>query len=195
MIWNDSIIKQWASGGGVAPYKESLVNPASVDLKLANEMIHIVASTVLDASRPHKLYEEQKIRLEYGQKFILQPGTFVLASSVEDVKMPHNAAGMVMLKSTPARKGLGHTYAGFIDPGFEGNITFEIFSHVPVVLTPGEPICQLVMMEMKYPPNTSYAETGRYQFQQGPTTARPDRGIDPRDPNVIFADATLRPAG
>ena len=33
MFWDDLQLRQWAQGGGITPYAEERINPASVDLR------------------------------------------------------------------------------------------------------------------------------------------------------------------
>jgi dCTP deaminase len=77
---------------------------------------------------------------------VLGPKSFILASTVEKVRMPAELVGRVEGKSSLARMGLFvHVTAGFVDPGFEGHITLELFNgnHFGIKLYPGMPICQM----------------------------------------------------
>lgn len=171
MVLSDQQIIDYCIGYNmIEPYNTELVNPASYDLTLSYDIIEIHAGGIVDASTPHNLTTTRKITLQYGQKYLLQPGTFILASSLEYVKIPPELAAEVKLKSSTARAGIGHMFAGWIDPGFEGNITFELFSHVPVWLQPGKPVCQIAFLHMSKVPIKPYS--GRYQNQVGPTPAR-----------------------
>lgn len=104
----------------------------------------------------------------------LSRGDFILASTLETVKIPDNLVAQVNGKSSLARKGLViHQTAGFIDPGFHGQVTLEL-SNVgePIRLTPGMPICQLAFMLMTSPAQRPYGHKAlgsHYQGQQGPT--------------------------
>lgn len=193
MILNDEHIKHYATVRKmIEPFNPMLVNPASYDLTLHYELIEITPGGIMDPSNTgnavHKLTSERKIKLSYGQSYLLQPGVFILASSVERVKIPPILAAEVKLKSTTARRGIGHVYSGWIDPGFEGQITFELFSHVPVLLEPGKPIAQIIFNEMIDAPQEPYQ--GKYQYQEGPTPARSEY----ENPATSFnANAASRP--
>jgi dCTP deaminase len=108
----------------------------------------------------------------------LQPGDFWLASTVEKVYIPTDLVAQVNGKSSLGRKGLVvHQTAGFIDPGFRGQITLELsnVSQRAIRLTVGMPICQLVFFQMTSPAQRPYGHVGlgsHYQGQQGPTSAR-----------------------
>jgi dCTP deaminase len=114
-----------------------------------------------------------------GEPFILQPGQFVLAATLERVSLPGHIAGQLGGRSTLARLGLQvHSTAGWIDPGFTGNITLELSSLVPcpLKLWPGDTIAQLSLFRVPHPGAARPYGTlhvGRYQGQVGPTSARP----------------------
>jgi len=99
MIFNDAALKQWANDGGIKPYHPHRVNPASIDLRLGDEFM-------IDGRR--------KVVTKH---YLLEPHTFVLATTIETVAIPDNARGVIYLKSSAARAGLNHALAGFIDPG------------------------------------------------------------------------------
>jgi len=87
-------------------------------------------------------------------------------------------AARVEGKSSLGRLGLlTHATAGFIDPGFSGRITLELFNvaTLPVTLWPGMKIGQLCFFEMSSPVEHLYgsAEAGsHYQGQRGPTPSQ-----------------------
>ncbi len=103
------------------------------------------------------------------------PGEFLLASTVETVRIPTDLVAQVNGKSSWARKGLiVHTTAGFIDPGFKGQITLELknLSNSRLKIMPFVPICQLVFFQMTSPSERPYGSPGlgsHYQGQVGPT--------------------------
>lgn len=70
------------------------------------------------------------------------------------------------------RMGLFIQNAGWVDPGFEGQITFELFnaSDTPILLTAGTRIAQLVFAEMTEACDKPY--NGKYQGQIGATESR-----------------------
>jgi dCTP deaminase len=179
---------RWAQDGGIIPFNMELVNPASIDLCLADKLIIVEPGSIIDPSNfnfgKHDMTTTRDVKLHYGQHYILQPGSFILASSQEYVNLPADIAGQLLLKSTTARTGIGHAYAGWIDPGFQGTITFELFSHVPITLRPGMRICQLVLYKLDWPASKPYQ--GRYQAQQGPVSAKQEQQL-----TMVFAEEEL----
>src|SRR3989344_7317852 len=104
------------------------IGPASIDLKLSNifKVFHTEKQSLLDTKKGLPKNFTKTIKLKKGENFILHPNNFVIASTVERIKVPDNMVIRVEGKSSLARMGvLVHT-AGFVDPGFEGEITLEI---------------------------------------------------------------------
>ena len=72
----------------------------------------------------------------------------------------------VSTKSTLGRQGLEHLIAGYIDPGFEGQVTLELYNvnqRHDILMWPGMRIGQLRFSRLDQTPTRSYAETGRYE--------------------------------
>lgn len=155
MILPDFKIRQWAELGGIEPFYADHINPASVDLTLGASYID------LKTGREHALTDP----------LLLVPGEAILATTDEYIRLPGIYAGSVYLKSSLARLGLDHSLAGWVDPGFSGQLTLELHSHRPIELRPCQRIIQLVLWIMQMEPDSVY--NGRYQGQQGPTRARP----------------------
>lgn len=137
------------------------VGPASIDLHLADSW-----------ARPNDDYDRPM-----EPKLELPPLTFCLASTVETIHLPDDLCAQVAGCSSIGRSGLQIECAGWVDPGFSGQITVELFNmlDVPIFLVPGQRICQIVFMEMTSPAERPYSVTGRYQGQRGATPARPSK--------------------
>lgn len=153
--------KQIIEYGIVESAAPEAVQPASVDLTLcSDEFLWPERDTLLlPLETPTYTIHSGCPRLE--------PGDFVLASTVEDVHIPPEFVGRVEGKSTLARMGLiVHTTAGFIDPGFQGKITLELKNVGPcaLVLKPGMYICQLSVQRME---RVDSVYNGKYQGATG----------------------------
>ena len=95
----------------------------------------------------------------------MQNGDFVLACSIERIKMPHNVVAIVHDKSSWAREGLALQNT-LLDPGWEGFITLELSYHRPahhIVLKAGDPIAQLKFEWLDEATEQPYS--GKYQDQ------------------------------
>jgi len=184
MIYNDAQIHKWATTGGVTPFDEACINPASIDLRLGNmyrvpekksyrEFIKDFNSLWSARMINHDEYEWSEPKTIPDIGLFLFPGDFVLCHSFEVVSLPDNLVGKLFLKSSAGRRGLEHLHAGYIDPGFSGQLTFEIYNHWPgnIRLFAGECLLQMTLEEC-LAVTTSYRHTGRYQHQRGPTPQR-----------------------
>lgn len=139
----------------IYPFVEKQLNPASYDLRVRNVF-----------------YDLRKQEFFFADKFILEPGMAVLATTMERVLIPSNVVATLYLKSSAARGGLDHALAGYVDPGFWGELTFELHAHRPYEIVAGNRIAQLAFDLMNAPAEKPYQ--GRYQGQVGPTIARPE---------------------
>jgi len=124
------------------------IQPASVDLRLAREIIRVrkVPGGVIDVRNP--VQENDRVLLD--ESFIMEPGEFVLGATLERVSLPNDLAADVGGKSGLGRLGLVvHVTAGFIDPGYNGNITLEMvnLNPNPLRLYAGMYICQLKLLQ------------------------------------------------
>jgi dCTP deaminase len=161
----------------ISPLGVGHVQPASVDLRLGHRV------GVFDLR--HHLHVDPAdipadlIRLSIDlADFVLRPGGFLIASTLEEVTIPDDMAAQIDGISTLGRLGLVvHSTAGWVDPGFRGSLTLELSNAgpLPIVLTPAMRIAQLVLFRCSSPAERPYGSAGlgsRYQGQQGPTPAR-----------------------
>ncbi len=162
MIFTDKQIKFWAESGGVTPYDPACVNPASLDLRLGD----FYRKPVSDNG--HYIWSTE-IAISRKNGFALYPGDFVLCHSLECTHIPTNAVAKLFLKSSAGRRGLEHLHAGYGDPGFIGQWTFELKNHWPekIILKPGDRLLQITLEECIDHATKSYGETGHYQNQTG----------------------------
>jgi dCTP deaminase len=155
----DHEIFNLAKRGLVTPFHQELVNPASLDVRLGENLL--VEMPQSPALLPYSIAGHSQ-----EKPFMLQPHEFVLAETMEEFKLPDCVAGQLALKSSRAREGIEHLLAGYIDPGYEGRLTLELQNaramH-PVALWPGMRIAQIVFHKMSMLPGKNYALTGRYQ--------------------------------
>lgn len=178
MIWNDQMIREWAQAGGVTPFEDGCVNPASLDLRLGNMIraphkawsYYIPDGAIGKGSSPSKMWQEPT---EFD-RFVLQPGQLVLCHSLEFTTIPGDACAMLLSKSSTGRLGLEHLHAGWGDPAFAGQWVFELknLASWPIELVAGERYMQLVIMSMAASPDRDYSQTGRYNGQTGPEAHR-----------------------
>lgn len=156
------ILERWEE---LFPYTDNLlaclqnrVQPASVDLQLNRVLKNIDGETFC---------------LNEKNKYVFQPGEFILGSTVEYVTLPHDIVARVEGRSSVGRLGvMVHVTAGYIDPGFKGNITLELFncSDKPFQLNFGDCLCQIVFETLSSPCMNPY--NGKYQGDVGVACSR-----------------------
>src|SRR3954451_7593207 len=79
-----------------------------------------------------------------GEAFIMQPGEFALASTMESLELPDDLLGRLEGRSSIARLGITvHSTAAVFEPGWIGTATMELsnLGRMAVALYPGMRIC------------------------------------------------------
>lgn len=140
---------------GVDPLTDVQIQPASIDLRLGGNVVRFKPSfgAVL-ANEGMKLEEVETEQVPDGSYIRVRPGEFILGHTMETVRFPSDLCGRVEGRSSIGRLGLTmHVTAGFIDPGFHGQITLEIanLSRRTVCVPVGHRVCQLVVHTMSSP--------------------------------------------
>jgi dCTP deaminase len=156
------------------------IQPASIDVRLSDEFLVYRAAQVvcLDPRDPETLrLASERIVVPPDQAFILHPGEFGLGSTIEQVEIPADLVATVDGRSSIGRLAvMVHATAGFIDPGFRGQITLELsnIGAIPVRLYPGMRVAQIVLHQLSSAAERPYGpERGSaYQGQTGPQLSR-----------------------
>lgn len=167
-----------STGGiGIDPYCSDNMQPASYDLCLdsnflipnSNEYVEI---DMADVKPGHMT----RIRADVEEGITIGPSEFILASTLETVTIGDNFVGRIEGKSSIGRLGLlVHVTAGFIDPGFSGQVTLEMFNAAPwdLVLYPGQQIAQIAFQRLEKTPSKLYGQRdNKYQNSRGPVESR-----------------------
>ncbi len=166
MILSDRTIKELIERGilKVEPFSEELVQCSSLDLRLGFQIARYRVGNYLDVKNPSWETEIEEIT-EKG--FFIQPKEFVLATTLEYIELPENLTAFVEGRSSLGRLGLFIENAGWVDAGFKGQLTLELFNAnvYPIKLYPKMRICQLVFAKLDKKPLKPYA--GKYQGQRG----------------------------
>ncbi|MQA26715.1 MAG: dCTP deaminase [Micromonosporaceae bacterium] len=161
------------------PFEPTLIQPSSIDVRL-DRWFRVFNNTRYTHIDPSRQQDELTSLVEVpgDEPFVLHPGEFVLASTLEVVTLPDDLAGRLEGKSSLGRLGLlTHSTAGFIDPGFSGHVTLELsnVANLPITLWPGMKIGQLCIFRLTSPAEHPYGSSvygSRYQGQRGPTQSR-----------------------
>ena len=152
------------------------IQPASIDLRLAAGFACVKAPPVhsdfIDPRRDSQ-HANPEFVASRADNWMLRPLGFCLARTVEHIDVSPKLAARVEGKSTLGRFGLAiHATAGFVDPGFSGHITLELFNFTqyPIRLHAGMYICQLAIHRIEGVVQRPYGHHGlgsHYQGQKG----------------------------
>ncbi|MDP3975426.1 MAG: dCTP deaminase [bacterium] len=164
MILSDATIRKYLADGTIVlePLEPHQIQPASVDIRLGNHFLtldeHHMEIITMDDPIHYRELEKNDI--------VIPPKSFILATTMEYIKLPSHITAFVEGRSSIGRMGLFIQNAGWVDPGFEGEITLEIFNanSLPIRLSAGRRICQLVFAQMDQATLNPYQ--GKYQGQR-----------------------------
>lgn len=152
----------------INPVTKEQIQPASVDIRLGNTF------SVVDDTPSNIITLESKISYKTitTDTYLIMPGEFVLATTMEYFELPDNLTAFVEGRSSLGRMGLFIQNAGWVDPGFKGEITLELYNanRCAIELKAGRRVGQLVFAEMDAPAINPY--NGKYQGQMGATGSR-----------------------
>lgn len=170
MILSDKTIKSLLQKGtlSISPLEDNQIQPASVDIRLGNTF-----SIVEDSSTGILTFtNEIAYKKMQTDTYLLLPGQFVLATTKEYISLPDDLTAFVEGRSSLGRMGLFIQNAGWVDPGFSGEITLELFNanRCAIELQAGRRIGQLVFAQMDQVALHPYR--GKYQGQRGATGSK-----------------------
>lgn len=152
----------------------------SVDLRLGSQFRVFNHSKIayIDPNNP-KLADEMmgEVTLSEGEPFILQPGDFVLATTMETITLPDDLIGRLEGRSSLGRLGIVvHSTASIFDPGWEGMVVMELgnLGRMPVALYPGMRICSMTFEQLSSPARVPYGKkkTAKYIGQKTPLASK-----------------------
>lgn len=152
----------------------------SLDLRLGREfrVFNAGKMTCIDPNIPTSGEgTTDEVIVEDGMSFILQPGDFVLAVTLETVTLPDHLVARLEGRSSLGRLGIVvHSTASVIDPGWSGRIVLELgnLGKMPVALYPGMRICALTFEELSAPARMPYHKkaSAKYSNQSAPVASR-----------------------
>jgi dCTP deaminase len=154
-------------GGAVIP------DYASIGLHLDRSFLQYRVPADAEPVVPPMELPTERVTLEDDQSLLFSPGARLLACSLEWVRMPLDYMGLLQTKGSLARGFIMvHMCDGQIDPGFDGQVTFELanFSDITYRLRVGMPIAQLFLLQLTSRLEIGY--DGRYQHAEGPTAMK-----------------------
>ncbi len=188
MILTDWQIRDYIKKGviKVEPYDDSLVNPASLDIRLGAHYTRTKAINHNKFKDNKKVCALTPIGYDYSvgcidptnkesfihetfesKEYWLMPQEMILVSMLERITLPDFITAKLCGKSSLGRLGLGNSeVAGVADSGWDGFLVMELFNHSTsaILLSCGMKVGHLLFMEHE-PVEFTYGITGRYQNQ------------------------------
>jgi dCTP deaminase len=162
----------------IRPYDARDLQPSSVDLHL-DRRFRVFRNNrypYIDVRAPQPDLTEM-LQVGDDEAFVLHPGEFVLGQTLEWVELPNDLVARLEGRSSLGRLGLLiHSTAGYVDPGWKGNLTLELsnVANLPIALYFGMSIGQISFFRMTSPAERPYGskELGsKYQGQSEPTAS------------------------
>ncbi len=181
MILSDRDIRAAIEAGRIVidPFTPEAIQPSSVDLHV-DRRFRVFRNNrypFIDV-RTDQPDLTELVEIDAEQPFILHPGEFVLGSTLERVALPDDLVARLEGKSSLGRLGLLiHSTAGYVDPGWDGNLTLELsnVANLPITLYSGMKIGQISFQRMSSPVEVAYGDDrigSKYRGQTDPTASR-----------------------
>lgn len=166
MVLSDRDIVRALEAGRIkitpAPDLSRQLGSISVDFRLGTTFMVFEHSrhSFIDPRHPQSIGEAMRtIEVEEDQPFIMQPGDFALASTIESLELPDDLLGRLEGRSSIARLGITvHSTAAVFEPGWVGTATMELsnLGRMAVALYPGMRICAFSFETLSSPVETPY---------------------------------------
>ncbi len=166
MILADREIKAALADGRIkitpAPDLTIQLGSVSVDFRLGGTFMVFEHSrhSFIDPRQPQSIGDAMRtIEVAEDERFIMQPGDFALASTIESLELPDDLLGRLEGRSSIARLGITvHSTAAVFEPGWVGTATMELsnLGRMPVALYPGMRICSFSFEQVSSPVEMPY---------------------------------------
>lgn len=171
-----------------APDFDTQLGSCSIDFRLGTKFRVFNHSKValIDTNNPHVTSDLMtEVAIKDGEPFILQPGDFVLATTMETLTMPNNLLARLEGRSSLGRLGLVvHSTASVFDPGWHGVAVLELgnLGRMPIALYSGMRICSFTFEELTSDSEHPYLtrKSAKYKNQNAPIASRIGQDIDSR---------------
>ncbi len=179
MVLSDRDLKQALKTGKIkitpTPNFSSQLGSCSIDLRLGGTF-RIFESGMHGVIDPRKSTAKEftkEIIVKEGEPLIMQPGDFILGTTVENVEIPDDLVGSLEGRSSMGRLGIiVHSTAATIDAGWRGHITLELanMGKLPVALYPNMRICSISFEQLSSSAEVPYykKKSAKYIGQVGP---------------------------
>jgi len=183
MILSDRDIKKYLSLGIIKitpkPDLKVALGSCSIDFRLGSTF-RIFEHSRYPYFDPHnKFCADVTSEVEVGasEPFILQPGDFVLAETMESFELPDNLLARLEGRSSLGRLGIVvHSTASIFEPGWKGKVVMEMgnMGRIPVALYPGMRVCALTFEQLTTSAQVPYNKKkgAKYVDQKSPEPSK-----------------------
>lgn len=186
VLTRDNIVKAIEQGEiGFKPRLDRFqLQPHAVDLRLGTTYKIPRSWKVSERGReallidylsfPNEIDAFEVIELDFGRFFEILPGEFVLAATLEEIKVSTKLTATLYPRSSLNRKGLAVDLSGVIDAGYQGKLIIPLMNKTQnqvVRLYPGERVCQIIFHDLT---QETDAYQGKYFRSQGGERAKPE---------------------
>jgi dCTP deaminase len=184
MILSDQDIRKYLKSGKIKirpkPDLAKQLGPCTIDFYLGNtfRLFDHSRYPYIDPKDPNLSAEVMKeIKIPNDEQFIMRPGEFVLATTVEELELANDVLARLEGRSSLGRLGIiVHSTAARFDPGWVGKPVMELgnIGVMPVALYPGMKICSFTFETLSSPVDISYAQrkSSKYAGQKTPDSSR-----------------------
>jgi len=184
MVLSDKDIKVALNNGDIkitpAPDFKTQLGSCSVDLRLGNNFRifdHSKNAFIDPTKKDYSNEITKELRVADGERFVMQPGDFVLAVTLEKITISPKLLGRLEGRSSLGRLGIVvHSTASIFDPGWDGNAVLELgnLGRIPVALYPGMRICAMTFEQLSSESEMPYykKKEAKYKFQNGPLESK-----------------------
>ena len=180
-VLSDKWIKKMALNGMISPFEEKQIRKGKIsyglssfgyDARVSDEfkIFTNVNSEIVDP----KNFKPSNFVTKKGPECIIPPNSFVLASTMENFKIPEDILVICLGKSTYARCGIIVNVTP-LEPGWEGHVTLE-FSNttpLPAKIYSNEGVSQFIFLKGNEKPEVSYSQRKGKYMSQGPEATLP----------------------
>ena len=169
-----------------APDFATQLGSCSIDFRLGRKFRVFNHSKValIDTNNPNVTSDLMtEVEIKDGEPFILQPGDFVLATTMETLTMPNNLLARLEGRSSLGRLGIVvHSTASVFDPGWHGVAVLELgnLGRMPIALYSGMRICSFTFEELTADSQHPYLtrESAKYKNQNAPVVSQIARDLE-----------------
>lgn len=184
MILSDRDIKKYLRAGTIRvvpkPKLADFLGSCSIDLRLGYTFGVFEHSRYpyIDPVRQEPAKDfMREVRVRKNDPFILQPGDFVLATTIEKITLPYDLIARLEGRSSLGRLGIVvHSTASVFEPGFSGSVIMELsnLGRLPVALYPGMRICAVTFETLSSPAQVPYnkKKNAKYMHQTSPLSSQ-----------------------